>query len=367
MIWSDYIGIRGYAGTYAGQETFEIFQGIGGGGSSSSGDGTIIPTDTASVTISGEMWAAQDAIIQAQSDFVDDVKSYFQEKYRDLPRQDNIILGSVKELWEMLPDQLQDFIKSKAGSTATNFIAAHPEIAAFLKAKAAWVVLPAFIAYHAWTVLETYYTDGGALCDVIKKENDALLNIAASAGAYVLRSRIYTQHDESIENLLLMVSSVESQVEQMAASEDSLLAGDDPEEWNDVIDGINTVIPTFTNWIAEVFTTDESNNIWNPANLDEDGNLIDPKPVPAPPTLPDIPSNKNSNIALAYMIAKIVTHLGTEIFRRHKEHDDDTAEGLQALTHAVDQLKFNGVRFHTQHGDMVEFTSIGTVAESYDS
>ncbi len=355
----DYIRIRGVSASAT-----EVFQGIAGAASSEAGTAITISQDNPAwsepqtLELYQGLWEAQNQQIQEQSNYLAVIK----EQLGDSQTQ----TGFWGFIWTVFKAGIGEEIVQQAIAEAIEHYFSIPDDAAEL-------IVAFFMGFVEGIMSGLKQLDEGSTqCQGMINENTTLLTLPKSSTNYTLRSNIFQQHQSVIVTL---VSSLHQEKSGLSNWVDlviklyQLLSGgsDDLDEWEDVIDGLNQVFPTFTDWIEEVFTADESNNPYNPANLDADGNLKNPLPVPAPPNLPPIPSKKNPKIALAYTLAKIVIHLGTEYLRRQKEHDPDMAEALQALTQEVSDLKFNGVRYHAQNGDIVELTGIGTIAENYNS
>lgn len=189
---------------------FEIFVGIGGGVSLSTGkvnvtveggegddDDVVLPPPTRteisqSKAVAEELWAAQDNLLKRQSAYIGEIKKELATKWEDLPSK--LKERSVKEA------AVEEFVKWLAGVAATYFIG---PVAGEL-AKAGVTLLAV-----AMRLLKALYTEGEALCDALVKENDALLTFERSLENYQIRSTFITQHDHTLHNLMMKIADAE--------------------------------------------------------------------------------------------------------------------------------------------------------------
>lgn len=141
-------------------------------------------------------WDAQSAVLDQQSTYLKDVKSLFNAKHKNLPKNfsvANFLKSSyfewvVAAILKLIPGEFDDVL-----------------------AKDVLVFVGAIIG-EAIELLELFYTAGGTLCDKMRAENTELKNMTASWDAYTLRSQVLTQHDQSMQTLLAQIAQAENQV-----------------------------------------------------------------------------------------------------------------------------------------------------------
>jgi hypothetical protein len=138
------------------------------------------------------LWTKQDDLINQQSTYLDDVKSTFNAKASDLPSF-----------------SLDELLNEYGGSVARTIVGY------FFGAVAGTIAeFAVIVAGKAIEILGNLYTSGGELCDKMKAENEALIYLPFSKENYQIRSRIISQHDSSINNLLIHVFHSESQINE---------------------------------------------------------------------------------------------------------------------------------------------------------
>jgi hypothetical protein len=187
----------------------EVFQGLGGGLVSVTGTPTpTTPGQTQTKppehteiseteTFSDDLWKAQQNLIEKQSDYLAHLSKELATKWEDIPAK--LKDRTVKDT------MLEEFLKWAAGKIAEYFWGAIGKEIATLS-----VALVAI----AIRLLKALYSDGQALCDAMQAENDALSKLEQSRENYELRSKIVTQHDITINNLLTEIHDAERHVSE---------------------------------------------------------------------------------------------------------------------------------------------------------
>lgn len=194
----DYIKIIGMDGERPEEldpGAFEVFQGIACGG----GEGATDPISE-DIEIAQALWTAQGGLIQAESDYCTEIEELFTRKKDALPQEEHFSNSLLQEIIEGVGGLIVGILVSlwtknkKVG-----------EVAAFV----AQMAIGLAIEY-----LKKLYTKGKDLCEKIRAENDALLNLEQGRGNYDLRRETLRLHTEMLENLLLHIGHLESLLEQ---------------------------------------------------------------------------------------------------------------------------------------------------------
>lgn len=172
-----------------------------------------------------QLWNAQDNLINQQSDYCDEVSATFEANRENLPENPDSFIEDL--LWE--------FGEWLANVIVTYFFGpGWGEVA-----EIAVMILGAVIR-----TLDSLYTEGSELCDKIKAENAALLNIPFSKENYQIRSQVLLQHDNALRTLLTHVLALESQLQtgtvpqpsQVGSSDDLVQAVRDLQYNDEIID-----------------------------------------------------------------------------------------------------------------------------------
>lgn len=143
------------------------------------------------------MYEAQDAVIDDQNDYLDNVNSMLEGKLEKMP-EESFLWG----LFDMLIDELAEGIVSF--------------IISLLIASTGWgiaVLVLVLVAAYTIGYLRKAYQKGIEICDAIKAENTAMKNLQPTLDNYSLRSKILTQHDITIHNFLTQLATAETQVQ----------------------------------------------------------------------------------------------------------------------------------------------------------
>lgn len=153
------------------------------------------------------LWNAQNDLIQQQSDYCDEVKATFEANRELLPdNPDAFIADLLWEFGEWIVGRIVTFFFGPFWGEAA-------EIGVYL--------LGALIR-----TLDTLYTEGGELCDKIKAENNALLNLPFSKENYQIRSQVISQHDGTLQTLLTHVLALEGQLQQGTIPQPAQIPGE---------------------------------------------------------------------------------------------------------------------------------------------
>ena len=158
------------------------------------------------------VWTAQTNVIAQQSAYISDIKATFMEKRAQLPvgfsMQTFVESDIFKTLADMaiakIIDWMTDFIPGQLDDLVLDGISKYG-----IKLLGAAIV---------W--LQKVYYAGSVLCDRMKEENDALLNINMDWEKYPIRSDIIKQHEMSIQSLMAQVALAESQLLAEKGKED---------------------------------------------------------------------------------------------------------------------------------------------------
>jgi hypothetical protein len=213
----DFLALRGFTASAT-----EVLQGVGGGGlvslQSGGGGGTqYIPSQpqppqpppksviSETEDIAEALWTAQSKLIERQSQYLASVSKELQTKWEDIPGKlkDRTIKETlIEEFLKWLGKKIADyFLGPVAGEIAELGIA---------------------LVATAIRLLKALYNEGQAFCDAMQAENTALLDLEQSRENYELRSRILTQHDIAIHNLLSDISETEKTIFDSTRTHDRL-------------------------------------------------------------------------------------------------------------------------------------------------
>lgn len=324
----DYIGIRGDTTDPA------PFQGSASVCMLTSGDGGSGTLEESS--LSDALWEAQSTYISKESEYLAQLNAEWKET------EDLMGSGKLDNLLDLLGEVIEEGIGywvfewlGKAGIVLSG-------------GKAAIVaVLVSIAAGFGWGKLREAFADwlkeGNKLLEAMIAENTALLEATKSVENYRLRNDVILRHERVLYRLLDELSKLQQQYDHILV--DDRRSTDD--EWDDVLASIGNETGKIATWLNDMEVKDA-------ADL----------PIPAPPNLPAPPEgSKGAKLRVAYMLAKYGFTLFTEVMKKQRETDTH----LTDLVQAVDDLKFNGQRIHTEHGDVIEYTGIGTVAASYNT
>lgn len=189
------IGMDGERGEEIDPGAFECFQGISCGGGKGATDPISEDPDIAQA-----LWTAQNDLIQAESDYCMEIEELFTRKKDALPQEEHFATSLLQEIIEGVGGLIVGLLvtlwtkNKKVG-----------QVAAFV----AEMAIGLAIEY-----LKKLYTEGKDLCEHIRAENDALLNLEQGRGNYDLRRETLRLHTEMLENLLLHIGHLESLLEQ---------------------------------------------------------------------------------------------------------------------------------------------------------
>ena len=203
--WFDYIRIAGEISDVAAD-----YEGIGGG--TGGGGATGAASAGTAVTVSGgapgtpeiialdsfpvNVWEAQSLLIAQQSAYIEQVKRYFNERWQDISIIPKNLIG----------DLLTDILEW----AAVRIGEAVEKVRGMMWGKLAEIGTTMLGKYLIYVTL--FYTEGASLCDSIKKENTELLTLPLSRDNYQLRSQVLAQHEASVGNLLLHISTIEQKI-----------------------------------------------------------------------------------------------------------------------------------------------------------
>lgn len=203
--WAKFIRIRNDV-----NDVQAYFQGIGGG--NGGGGATGAASAGTAVTVSGgapgtpevvaldsfpvNVWEAQSLLIAQQSAYIEQVKRYFNERWQDI---------------SLIPKQLiGDLLTNVLEWAAARIGEAVEKVRGMMWGKLAEIGTTMLGKYLIYVTL--FYTEGASLCDSIKKENTELLTLPLSRDNYQLRSQVLAQHEASVGNLLLHISTIEQNI-----------------------------------------------------------------------------------------------------------------------------------------------------------
>lgn len=203
--WFAYIRIAGEISDVAAD-----YEGIGGG--NGGGGATGAASAGTAVTVSGgapgtpeivaldsfpvNVWEAQSLLIAQQSAYIEQVKRYFNERWQDISIIPKNLIG----------DLLTDILEW----AAVRIGEAVEKVRGMMWGKLAEIGTTMLGKYLIYVTL--FYTEGASLCDSIKKENTELLTLPLSRDNYQLRSQVLAQHEASVGNLLLHISTIEQKI-----------------------------------------------------------------------------------------------------------------------------------------------------------
>lgn len=203
--WFAYIRIVGEISDVAAD-----YEGIGGG--NGGGGATGAASAGTAVTVSGgapgtpeivaldsfpvNVWEAQSLLIAQQSAYIEQVKRYFNARWQDISIIPKNLIG----------DLLTDILEWAAARIGE----AVEKVRGMMWGKLAEIGTTMLGKYLIYVTL--FYTEGASLCDSIKKENTELLTLPLSRDNYQLRSQVLAQHEASVGNLLLHISTIEQKI-----------------------------------------------------------------------------------------------------------------------------------------------------------
>lgn len=204
--WFTYIRIAGEISDIAAD--YEGMHGGGGATGAASAGGDTAVTVAAPVAGQPELvvldnfpvnvWEAQALLIAQQSAYIEQVKRYFNERWQDISLIPKDLIGNfLTKIMEWTAGFVGETVEKKYGWICGKLT----EVGVTLLGK--------YLIY-----ITLFYTEGASLCDTIKKENTVLLTMPASRDNYLLRSQVITQHDNSIQNLLLHISTIEQHIDE---------------------------------------------------------------------------------------------------------------------------------------------------------
>lgn len=289
--------------------------------------------------LSDELWTGQTAIIAAEILYIDQLQAQFRAKRLEVEKDHGILY-----------DFFQEIIEATLGTVVADIIAGYVPALAPIAG-----FLTEFGIGFLMDQLAMLLMNGNAMLDGIKAEDVAIKDMTKSLSNYTYRESVILRHIQQIDAILRQINEAEAALRQ----EIKITQPVPIDKWggttDDTFDGWDSVVSSLETSIAQIET-------WMKGIEDGDAENL---PVPAPPQLPSVPDGAGKAITLkvAYLLVKYLITFMSEAHRKARETDTHMTD----LVEAVNDLKFNGVRFHTSAGDMVELTGIGTVAESYDS
>ena len=202
--WFAYIRIAGEISDIAAD--YEGMHGGGGATGAASAGGDTAVTVAAPVAGQPELvvldnlpvnvWEAQSLLIAQQSAYIEQVKRYFNERWQDISIIPKNLIG------DLLTDLLE-WAAAKIGEAVE-------KVRGMMWGKLAEISTTMLGKYLIYVTL--FYTEGASLCDSIKKENTELLTLPLSRDNYHLRSQVLAQHEASVGNLLLHISTIEQKI-----------------------------------------------------------------------------------------------------------------------------------------------------------
>ena len=293
--------------------------------------------------LSDELWTGQTAIIAAEILYIDQLQAQFRAKRLEVEKDQGILYDFFSEIIEAtLGTIVADII--------AGYIPALAPIAGFLTE---------FGIGFLMDQLAMLLMNGNAMLDGIKAEDVAIKDMTKSIDNYTYREHVILRHIQQIDAILRQINEAEAALRQ----EIKITQPAAIDKWDGTTD--DTTDETYEGWDSVVSSLESSIaqiETWMKGIEDGDAENL---PIPAPPQLPTVPDGAGKAITLkvGYLLVKYLITFVAEAHRKARETDTH----LTDLVEAVNDLKFNGVRFHTSAGDMVELTGIGTVAESYDS
>lgn len=299
---SGFIKIRGLDGEFDPgshtSATFEMFQGASI--SLAPGDSAlevVVKSDEISTIgdVAQTIWEKQTDMIAAQNDYLDKVKDTFNARFINIPKvsdlRDKLIAAAAEEVIGFIASITTNAV---VGMISEFLIGNLGDLIEFLKA-----------------VLVNH----GKICDVMKAENTALLDMEQSRDNYFLRKEVLEMHDDMIDTLLRQVSDAEEAIERGEAKL--------PKGWK--------------KWIKEMVGKAEDLEEW--AEKATDGDTENNLPVPILPKLPD--TNNIESIALYYSIKYGIRLVG-EIVNNWMDKQNAKKE---ELIQAIEDLQFNDQTF----------------------
>ncbi len=208
----EYIKIYGLDGGMS-----ECFQGLGAsamygeGESGSGGDGGSGGGDEPDIDRMPEpVWAAQSAVLQQQSNYLDELGTLYAAKKADLPKTESLWDWFVQESVEFFAGLLGGWIAVKlSGGTSLLAKGVGEELGS-------WIA--SFLIY-VYDELNIRYNAGTVLCEQVAQENRALLALENCRDNYLLRSQISVQHEHTISNVTAWIQAAEQAAKQATSGD----------------------------------------------------------------------------------------------------------------------------------------------------
>jgi hypothetical protein len=149
------------------------------------------------------LWKAQSDLLERQISYLKDIKETYAEKRQDLPQgfsmrsfvQSDFFKWAIEFALTLIPGDIDDAIYKAVQTHAHKVVG--------------WALVWLQKAYYA----------GSLLCAAMADENAYLKRLEKSRDNYELRSKVISQHDQSIQSMLQQVALAESQAAQMAAQQ----------------------------------------------------------------------------------------------------------------------------------------------------
>jgi len=144
-----------------------------------------------------DLWLAQTALIDEQSDYLGNIKSTYGALYAEIPKAFSVS-GFLKSTWfdwmvkkaiELLPDDIPGNLDDAAIAGAIS-----------------WGAKKAAIA---WDFCSRFYNDGINYCDAMIEENNEIGKLPNSRDNYELRNKILKQHTDAIQSLMQQAALAE--------------------------------------------------------------------------------------------------------------------------------------------------------------
>ncbi len=179
--------------------------GIAGGSIAIPDDGGAI--GDVSSSIPETVWLAQNAVLDNQNAFLDDLATQYEDRKNKLPETSTDEI--LKEVLEFVVGEGAAWLLAK---WMTKIPIVGEVLEGYIDDIAGFVVSLGFIAYD-W--LKSMYSAGTQFCNKIADENHALLALEQTRQNYELRSQIIVQHEHSIQNMILIVNATEKQAQEI--------------------------------------------------------------------------------------------------------------------------------------------------------
>lgn len=270
-------------------------------------------TGSITTAIPSQLWLAQNGVLDAQSDFLMQVKDVFSAKFINLPKISKMRAEFVKGFLVEVFGELIQWLTS-------NWI--YGQIAEYF----------AGMIWDTISFLKSFLKNYAKLCDAMKKENEALKTIPPSWENYQIRNDVMQQHYEHVQGMMDFVEACETHVNEMQQEL--------PKAWTKWAKEMKAMPKTINEWIDEAFDAAEKNN-----DADPDNDL----PIPKPPELPDIPQADNvATLAFAHLIRN-QTAVMLKLSQKLIDHHED-------LKIALEDLQFNDTELALPGGGRVHIT-----------